>query len=91
MTNTELLGSAPASLLTSIERQRRFLARIGVQQKPCPHCSHPNNLPEAFGVSINEFDFGFGPKDDEYRCCRCNLPITYILPWPVGDWHWQIS
>lgn len=49
-------------------------------------------MPEACGEDFDAHDFGCsnGRKDDGYHCSRCKQPIAYCLPWPTGEWRWEI-
>lgn len=90
MTNTKLLNyNGPSELLTSIEKQERFILRENVQRRPCPNCAAPVNVFDATGVEIDDYDFSEG-KPEVFHCPNCKRELRYILPLQ-GGWHWWLK
>lgn len=90
MKNSELC-TAPAHLMTSIEKQRRFLVKTLSVAKPCPNCGFHHSFFEAAGVAMDNYDFTTtSSADQKFRCRHCNRELLYHLPWPTGEWYFGL-
>lgn len=90
MTNEEIL-KAPEALLTTIEKQKRFLLRLALIKVPCPVCGHAVNQLEAAGIGLE--DYPFDDKKLDFRCRNpaCGVPLREVVPWMGGasPWYWM--
>lgn len=94
MTNSEILNSgSPAHLFTSIDKQRRFILRQIVQDRPCPNCGTMQNLFIAAGVDVDDLDLmsGTGFEQRPMKCVCCRRALKWTLPWPTGVWYWRLE
>lgn len=89
LTNTEILQASP-SLLTSMQKQVRFVMSQHLQQKPCPNCGELHNVPEAAGYMFDEYDFSAHHSDRTGPCRRCGRTLIFVLP-IMGGWRWQLD
>lgn len=89
-TNEELL-TFPDSLLTGIQRQRRFLLKVALTTMPCPVCVKPTNMIQAAGVTLNEFWVGETERmnDHAFKCPHCQAPLKYVVPFVGPVYVWQ--
>lgn len=88
-TNSQLL-TLPASTLTGLQKQRRFLLRIALTPMPCPICHEPTNKLEAAGVELDAYDVTGAKDAHQYRCPHCQAPLTYVVPFMPGPTYvWQ--
>jgi hypothetical protein len=91
-TNTELLNmsDAEAKLLTAIERQRRFIMRIQAMRQPCPNCGHPQDVFEAAGIPMDDYDFGV--TNHSFRCVSCKRQMEHCVPFIShgSPWYWTL-
>ena len=91
LTNTEILvDDARKHMLTSMQRQVRFVAMMETQRKACPNCGELHNLPEAAGLSVDEFNFANHGSDRIGQCRRCQRTLIFTLPL-IGGWHWRLD
>jgi ribosomal protein S27E len=92
MTNRELLAeTCSKALLTGIENQRRFILRLHSVQQGCPNCGHKQNVFEAAGVEIDDYDFGKTPL--AFKCGGCGRDLKHNVPFvSMGGpgWHWGL-
>jgi hypothetical protein len=90
LTNTELLADTGSPyLLTTIDRQRRYLLRMLIQAKRCPNCSALVNYFAALRIAIDDLDL-MKPGDDHGECPRCHRGLIKVLPLS-GSWHWTLA
>jgi hypothetical protein len=77
--------------LTAYQKQVGYLMSIELAPRPCPNCGEPHNVPEAAGLSIDEFDFGNRTADRMGPCRKCARTLIFTLPMLGGDWHWRLD
>jgi hypothetical protein len=89
LTNSQILAVSKQRL-TTIQKQVRYVMEMELTRKPCPNCGTPHNLPEAAGVTIDEFNFASKGSDRVGPCTKCKRTLIFTLPF-VGDWHWRLD
>ena len=89
LTNTEIMN-ATDQMLTSIQRQVKFIMKQEMVRKGCPNCGEPHNMPEAADVTVDDFDFGNHGDDRVGKCRKCHRTLIFTLPM-FGDWHWRLD
>lgn len=72
------MSDAEAALLTGLERQRRFVLRMDSSRLPCPNCGAQQNVFEAAGIHINDYDFANPPKT--FHCMGCKRELRHDVP-----------
>lgn len=88
MTNEEIL-KAPNELLTTLDKQRRFLLRIALTPAPCPACKQLVTQIDAAGVTLQDYDVDTTHAKTKYRCTSCRRELEVIVPFmgPVYIWN----
>jgi hypothetical protein len=85
--------NSPPDLLTSLQRQRRFLALQYQQPQPCPNCKTLQNVYEASRIPIEQFDFTASGTPPCF-CTACGRQLEFVVPFiAVGggpNWHWSL-
>jgi hypothetical protein len=90
-TNTQIMQT-DQQFLGGIQKQVRFLMSQGLRRNACPNCGALHNLPEAAGVSVDDYDFGQNAKEDRVGPCKgCGRTLIFTLPMIGGDWHWRLD
>lgn len=94
MTNRELLaGNHPGRPLSSLDRQRLLLLKVDSVKQRCPNptCRHGNNVFEAAGIDIDDYDFG--ATKHAFSCVKCEAPMDYVVPIVSfgPGWHWEYN
>jgi hypothetical protein len=89
LTNSQILAVSKQRL-TTIQKQVRYIMEMELTRKPCPNCGTPHNLPDAAGVTIDEFNFASKGSDRVGPCTKCKRTLIFTLPF-VGDWHWRLD
>lgn len=88
MKNSELINRPNNDLISGLDRQRRFILLNHSAQKACPNCGTRQNVFEATGVTIDEYDTNL-PGEKEATCIECKRGLVYLLP-IFGDWRWRL-
>jgi len=88
VTNLDLLAAQP-QLLTTLEKQRRFVLQQAAREVPCPNCNTPLDKFRAMGVTINQYDTDGLDGDRQYRCPNCKRELKFHLPL-TGSWFWRL-
>jgi DNA-directed RNA polymerase subunit RPC12/RpoP len=86
MTNEEILRTDDR-LLTSVDKQRKFLLQQALQKLPCPNCGTQQNYFEAAGIYWKEWDFGRTPQT--YRCVACGRGLIHDV-YLTGGQGWGL-
>jgi len=90
-TNEEIM-SMPDSLLTGIDKQKRFCLKMALLKSPCPDCKTEQNMIEAARIQINEYSFGH--KEHTYTCVNtgCGRTLIQIVPmFSHAPWFWALA
>jgi endogenous inhibitor of DNA gyrase (YacG/DUF329 family) len=87
MKNSELLDYY-GNILSELNKQKQYVLRQYIRQKPCPNCATPLNYFEASGIAIDDIDMSEA-KDPKMACPACKRELIWTLPM-TGDWHWRL-
>jgi hypothetical protein len=86
MTNAEILAT-PDSLLTAVDRQRKFILRMALECPSCPVCRQACNQLEAAGIALD--DYTFGVEERRFSCPQCGVALMKVVPlFAVGTRGW---
>src|SRR5262245_31357467 len=88
-TNTELLNANKHTLLSNLDKQRRFLLKMATTPTTCASCGKPVSQVEAYGNALDEYPIaGRGPGDGEFTCPHCTTQLHWCIPF-VGAPFWM--
>ena len=90
LTNTQILETGDKRLLTSIQKQVRFIMEEYLQRKRCPNCGELHSVPEASGKTVDDFNFSNSGGDRAGPCRKCGRTLIFTLP-IIGGWHWRLD
>jgi hypothetical protein len=91
MTNEQILKTQD-SLLTTIERQKKFLLGLALRKMPCPVCANRCDQFEAARITIDEYPFGV--EEPVFRCTNvdCGIALMKVIPLFGGPaWGWIVK
>jgi|SRR5262245_25604375 len=78
-TNTELLNAHKSTLLSGVDKQRRFLLKIATTPTTCAGCGQLVSQVEATGKSLDEYPVD-DAQDSEFTCPHCQTKLHWIVP-----------
>jgi hypothetical protein len=86
MTNSQILA-ADSRHLNSTDRQRQFLLKVALLERPCPVCFCGNTQVQARGVDLDVFPVG-NAYGGPFKCRGCSCPLEVVVPviGPVYQW-----
>lgn len=90
--NSELLAAPNNALLSGLDKQRRFILQRHSVQMPCPNCGTKQNVFEATGVAIDDYDTDAGGEKIG-TCIGCKRGLEHVIPFVVAagpGWQWSL-
>lgn len=87
------LLATPRNLLTTVDRQQKFLLERALVPRECihPDCDHQLSQLDACEQGIDGYQLGSASVDNTFRCPGCGTPLAVVVPFIAGlgpGWHW---
>jgi hypothetical protein len=78
------LLETPDSLLTGLDKQRRWMIAVHLSVRPrCWHCHKQVGYYDA----IDDPEYKLGHEAKRYTCPHCKMELKHLVPY-VGEWSW---
>jgi hypothetical protein len=90
MKNTELLRVPNYKVLSSIDRQKRFILATLIEPKPCPNCTRQIDYFEGAGIDVDSLDLITSTADELCSCPACKRELERVVPLIGEPWRWRL-